>query len=124
MQASDPLAPRAVLGAVKAQPGNAGASRKPSATAGLDRPLRTTRSTLCGPGRRNGPWLEQRNCAISGASDDVTRRPAQGSVTSGLPRQADLLSAASSFGFGPTGDEKHLSGREPIHIWRSLPAAV
>src|SRR6202163_1442650 len=38
MQAPDPLAPRAVLGAVKAQPGNAGARRKPSATAGLDRP--------------------------------------------------------------------------------------
>ena len=38
MQASDPLDPRAVLGAVKAQPGNAGASRKPSATADLDRP--------------------------------------------------------------------------------------
>jgi hypothetical protein len=39
MQASDPLDPRAVLGAVKAQPGNAGARRKPSATAGLDRVL-------------------------------------------------------------------------------------
>jgi hypothetical protein len=39
MQASsNPLDPRAVLGAVKAQPGNAGARRKPSATAGLDRP--------------------------------------------------------------------------------------
>ncbi len=38
MQASDPLDPRAVLGAVKARPGNAGACRKPSATAGLDRP--------------------------------------------------------------------------------------
>ena len=38
MQASDPPDPRAVLGAVKARPGNAGASRKPSATAGLDRP--------------------------------------------------------------------------------------
>jgi hypothetical protein len=38
MQASEPLDPRAVLGAVKAQPGNAGARRKPSATAGLDRP--------------------------------------------------------------------------------------
>jgi hypothetical protein len=38
MQASfDPRDPRAVLGAVKAQHGNAGASRKPSATAGLDR---------------------------------------------------------------------------------------
>ena len=41
MQASsDPLDPRAVLGAVKAQPGNAGASRKPSATAGLTAPAR------------------------------------------------------------------------------------
>ena len=38
MQASDPLDPRAVLGTVKAQPGKARASRKPSATAGLDRP--------------------------------------------------------------------------------------
>ena len=38
MQASDPLDPRAVLGPVKAWPGNAGASRKPSATANLDRP--------------------------------------------------------------------------------------
>ena len=38
MQASDPLDPRAVLGAVKAQPGGAGASREPNATAGLDRP--------------------------------------------------------------------------------------
>src|SRR6267378_8333310 len=73
MQASSgPLDPHAVLGAVKAQPGNAGASRKPSATAGLDRPLRAAPSTFCGPGRRNGPWLEHRNCAISGASDDVT----------------------------------------------------
>jgi hypothetical protein len=38
MQASNPLDPRAVLGAVKAQPGNAGAGRRPGATAGLDRP--------------------------------------------------------------------------------------
>jgi hypothetical protein len=39
MQASsNPRDPRAVLGAVKARPGNAGASRKPSATAGLNRP--------------------------------------------------------------------------------------
>ena len=38
MQASDPLDLRAVLGAVKAQPGNIGANRKPGATAGLDRP--------------------------------------------------------------------------------------
>jgi hypothetical protein len=54
MQASDPLDPRAVLGAVKARPGKR-RSRKPSATAGLDRSLRATRSTFCGPGRRNGP---------------------------------------------------------------------
>ena len=40
MQASDPLDSRAVLGAVKAQPGNAGASCKPSATAGLTAPAR------------------------------------------------------------------------------------
>jgi hypothetical protein len=41
MQASsDPLDPHAVLGAVKAQPGNAGASCKPSATAGLTAPAR------------------------------------------------------------------------------------
>ena len=38
LQASDPLDPRAVLDAVKARPGNAGASCKPGATAGLDRP--------------------------------------------------------------------------------------
>ena len=40
MQPSDPLDPRAVLGAVKALAGNVGASRKPSATAGLHRPAR------------------------------------------------------------------------------------
>ena len=38
MQAPDLLDPRAVLGAVKARPGAAGASRKPGPTAGLDRP--------------------------------------------------------------------------------------
>jgi len=48
MQASDPLDSRAVLGAVKAQPGNAGASRKPSATPALTA-LRAARSTFCGP---------------------------------------------------------------------------
>jgi hypothetical protein len=37
---SDPLDPHAVLGAVKAQPGNAGASCKPGATAGLTAPAR------------------------------------------------------------------------------------
>ena len=71
MQAFDPLDPRAGLGAVKARPGNAGASCKPSATTVLDRP--SARRDRRSAGRaRNGPWLEQRNCAISGASDDVT----------------------------------------------------
>jgi hypothetical protein len=46
MHASDPLDPRAVLGAVKAQPGDAGAGRKPSATAGLDRPARDASDVL------------------------------------------------------------------------------
>jgi hypothetical protein len=55
MQASpNPRDPRAVLGAVKAQPGNAGASRKPSATAGLDRPRARRDRRSAGPGRRNG----------------------------------------------------------------------
>jgi hypothetical protein len=63
MQASDPLDPRAVLGAVKAQPGNAGARRKPSAKAGLDRPC-ARRDRRLQAGRRNGHWLEQRNWAI------------------------------------------------------------
>jgi hypothetical protein len=39
MQASsNPRDPCAVLGAVRTRPRNAGTSRKPSATAGLDRP--------------------------------------------------------------------------------------
>jgi len=57
MQASDPRDPRAVLGAVKAQPGNAGASRKPGATAGLDRPCarRDRRSAGRDEGTALGP---------------------------------------------------------------------
>jgi hypothetical protein len=54
MQASDPLDPRAVLGAVKAQLGNAGASRRPSATAGLDRPCARDRRSA---GRDEGTAL-------------------------------------------------------------------
>ena len=72
MQASDPLDPRAVLGAVKAQPGNAGARRKPSATAGLDRPLRAARLHAQGRDEGTAARREQRNCAIEGASDDIT----------------------------------------------------
>jgi hypothetical protein len=40
MQASDPLDPRAVLGAVKARPGNAGARRKPTQRPALTAPAR------------------------------------------------------------------------------------
>ena len=40
MQASDPLDPRAVLGAVKAQPDNAGASRKQARRPALTAPAR------------------------------------------------------------------------------------
>jgi hypothetical protein len=38
MQASDPFDPRAVLGAVKARPGNAGARREPSQRPALTAP--------------------------------------------------------------------------------------
>jgi hypothetical protein len=62
MHASNPLDPRAVLGAVKAQPANAGASRKPSATAGLDRPCARRDRRSAGRDEGTGPWLEQRNC--------------------------------------------------------------
>ena len=62
MQASDPLDPRAVLGAVKAQPGNAGARRKPSATAGLDRPC-ARRDRRLQAGTKEPPLAEQRNWA-------------------------------------------------------------
>jgi hypothetical protein len=54
MQAPDPLDPRAVLGAVKAQPGNVGASRKPGATAGLDRPC-ARRDRLLRAGTKERP---------------------------------------------------------------------
>ena len=56
MQASsNPRDPRAVLGAVKAQPGNAGASRKPSATAGLDRPCARRGRRSAWPGTKERP---------------------------------------------------------------------
>jgi hypothetical protein len=63
MQASDPLDPRAVLGAVKARPGNAGARRKPSATAGRDRPC-ARRNRRLQVGTKERPLgNEQRNWA-------------------------------------------------------------
>ena len=63
MQASNPLDPRAVLGAVKARPGNAGASCKPSATAGLGRPC-ARRDRRLQAGTKERPLAEQRNWAI------------------------------------------------------------
>jgi hypothetical protein len=63
MQASDPLDPRAVLGAVKAQPGNARARRKPSATAGLDRPCARRISAPAGRDEGTAARHEQRNWA-------------------------------------------------------------
>ena len=63
MRLSDPLDPRAVLGAVKARPGSRRARREVSATAGRDRPLRAAPRDMRRPGRRNGPRHKQRNCA-------------------------------------------------------------
>jgi hypothetical protein len=51
-QRPDLLDRRAVLRAVKAWPGNAGARRKPSATASLDGPC-ARRACARRPGRRN-----------------------------------------------------------------------
>ena len=53
-QRPDLLNPRAVLRAVKAWPGNTGASRNVIATASLDRLLRAARLRTRGSGRRNG----------------------------------------------------------------------
>src|SRR6478735_3128974 len=61
---------RAVLGPVKAWPGEAGARGKANATASLDGPLRVARQHMRRPGRRNGLQArtkephkeEQRNC--------------------------------------------------------------
>jgi hypothetical protein len=103
MPASDLLDPRAVLGAVKAQPGTAGSGRKPSATAGLDRPLRATRATLCGPGRRNGLWLEQRNCAISGESDDITYQQFPAEVCERMRRDGGSVFRARANTGDPNG---------------------
>src|SRR6266478_7960003 len=75
MQASsDPFDPRAVLGAVKAQPGNAGASRKPSATAGLDRPC--ARRDRRSAGRDEGTGL---------GSNTVTARYEEQAIAPAVP---------------------------------------
>ena len=73
MQApSNPLELRAVLGAVKARPSKVGASRKPSATAGLDRPC--ARRDRRSAGRDEGTALgsNKGTARYRGASDDVT----------------------------------------------------
>src|ERR1700730_7080599 len=68
MQASDPFDPRAVLGAVKAQPGNAGASRKrgPALTA----PARDAIDVLRA-GTKERPLARTKELAKLGANDDV-----------------------------------------------------
>jgi hypothetical protein len=53
---------RAVLGPIKAWPGNTKARPKTTATANLDSSLRATRLCSRRPGRRNGTRREQRNC--------------------------------------------------------------
>src|SRR5258708_23740127 len=70
-QRTDPLDPRAVLGPVKAWPGNAGASGKASATANLGGPC--ARRTSAPAGRDEGTTArhEQRNSAKPGGYDDV-----------------------------------------------------
>ena len=65
--------PRAVLGASRrglATPEQAASqARRPALTA----PARGA-IDACGSGRRNGPWLEQRNCAKEEHIDDVTQQ--------------------------------------------------
>src|SRR6266852_4607452 len=51
----------AVLGPVKARPGNDGACGQGRATADLDRPCARRPQHVCGSGRRNGFQVEQRN---------------------------------------------------------------
>ena len=59
---TDPLNPRAVLGPVKAWPGNAGARGKASATANLDGPC-ARRDRRLQAGTKERPLAEQRNWA-------------------------------------------------------------
>src|SRR6266446_6710637 len=54
--------PAAVLGAVKARPGNAGACGQRRATAGLDSPCARRPPTRVGRGEETGFQIEQRNC--------------------------------------------------------------
>ncbi|WP_453983785.1 hypothetical protein [Bradyrhizobium guangdongense] len=60
MQASDLLDPRAVLGAVKAQPGNARANRSQARRLALTAPVREAIDVLWA-GTKERSWLEQRN---------------------------------------------------------------
>jgi len=67
MQASDPLNARA-CSPVKAQPGNAGSSRKPGATAGLTAPARDAIDVLRARDEGIGPCLEQRTARLMRAA--------------------------------------------------------
>ena len=63
MKRTDPLNPRAVLGPVKAWPGNAGARGKASATANLDGPCARRISAPAGRDEGTAARHEQRNWA-------------------------------------------------------------
>ena len=65
-QRTDPLNPRAVLGPVKAWPGNAGARGKASATANLDGPCARRTSAPAGRDEGTAARHEQRNRAKPG----------------------------------------------------------
>ena len=61
MRSSDPFDPRAVLGAVKARPGNGSARCEASATAGLDRAYARRFRRCAGQGEGTVLGHEQRN---------------------------------------------------------------
>src|SRR5712675_2198422 len=98
MQASDPLDPRAVLGAVKAQPGNAGASRKPSATAGLDRPC--ARRDQRSAGRDEGTALVRR-AAENGDEIPPPHAVPQGNLPRAIAKRSTLRLASEEQWYHP-----------------------
>ena len=63
MQASDPRDPRAVLGAVKARPGQRRARRKPTRRPALTAPARDAIDVLR-TGTKERPLARTKNCAI------------------------------------------------------------
>ena len=71
MQRTDPLNPRAVLGSVKAWPGNAGARGKASATANLDGPCARRTSAPAGRDEGTAPGTNKGTVQNQEAIDDV-----------------------------------------------------